>query len=333
MNDTTHYFRVTAVDSSFLESAYSNEVSATPVAPAAPLAPAALTVTDSSSRTITIKWRKNGEPDFLRYRVYRGTSPGPTTKVDSTTAGAGDTSKTFTGLTNGTRYYLRVTAVDTAGNESGYSNEVNTAPADRTAPMAPQNLIVADSSSLQIGLKWARNAEADFFQYVIYQGTSQNPTNAVDTTSGGAADTSTTISGLTNGTRYYFRVSALDSAGNQSPYSNEVNAAPNAPTSIEDLLSQIPVEFSVSQNYPNPFNPATVIRYGLPERSSVKIEIYDLLGRRVTLLVDEEQEARYYEVFWNAQVPSGIYFYRIHAVAVGNPQRMLNQVRKMILLK
>ena len=94
-----------------------------------PAAPQNLVMADTSDRTITIKWRKNTEANFLRYRIYRGTSSAPTTKVDSTTGGVKtDTSKTFTGLTNGTRYYLRVTAVDSAGNESPYSNEVNGVP-------------------------------------------------------------------------------------------------------------------------------------------------------------------------------------------------------------
>jgi len=85
-------------------------------------------IATAGNAQVTLKWNKNTEPDFLRYRIYQGTSPNPTTKVDSTTGGITDTVKTVTGLTNGTMYYFRVTAVDSAGNESNYSNEVGATP-------------------------------------------------------------------------------------------------------------------------------------------------------------------------------------------------------------
>ena len=298
-----------------------------------PSAPADLAITDSSSGTLTIKWRKNTESDFLRYRIYRGLSPNPTSKVDSTTGGAGDTSRTFTGLTNGVQFYFRVTAVDSTGTESGYSNEVNAVPADRLIPAIPQNLVVADSSSTTITIKWRKNADSDFLRYRIYRGTSANPTTKVDSTTAGAADTTKTFTGLVNGTRYYLRVTAVDSTGNESAYSNEVNAAPNVPSGIDDLLSQIPTDFSLAQNYPNPFNPATVIRYGLPVQSHVRLEVYDILGQRVALLADEEQDARYYELTWEAGGASGLYFYRLEATASADGGKRYVEVRKMLFMK
>jgi photosystem II stability/assembly factor-like uncharacterized protein len=92
-----------------------------------PAAPQSLSATAGNGQ-VTLSWRKNTEADFLRYRIYRGTTTGPTSQVDSTTGGAGDTTKTFTGLTNGQVYYFRVTAVDNAGNVSGFSNEVSATP-------------------------------------------------------------------------------------------------------------------------------------------------------------------------------------------------------------
>ena len=333
-NGTGYYLRVTAVDSAGNESVYSNEVNAVPADRLAPSVPQNLVVTDSSSTTITIKWRKNTDSDFLRYRVYQGTSPNPTTKVHSTTAwAAAETSKTFTGLTNGTRYYLRVTAVDSSANESPYSNEVDAMPADRLAPAAPMNLVVTDSSSTTIIIKWRKNTDSDFLRYRIYGGESPNPTLKIDSTTAGVTDTSKTFAGLVNGTRYYFRVTAVDSAENESAYSNEVNAAPNVPSGVEDLLSQIPEDFSLVQNYPNPFNPSTVIRYGLPVRSHVLLEVYTMLGQRVASLVNEEQEARYHERTWIGDGASGLYFYRLEAIAIGDPNRRFVEVRKMLLLK
>ncbi len=95
--------------------------------------------------------------------------------------------------------------------------------------------------------------------------------------------------------------------------------------SVEDI-NALPVTYELAQNFPNPFNPSTVIRYSLPEKSSIKLHIYNSLGELVTTLVDEVKPAGRYEVKWNAQVASGIYFYKIEA---GN----FRNVKKMILLK
>jgi hypothetical protein len=81
------------------------------------------------------------------------------------------------------------------------------------------------------------------------------------------------------------------------------------------------------QNYPNPFNSATVIIFDLPHAATVKVEVYDLLGKRIETLVHEDKPAGHSEVIWNAtDVPSGVYFYK---VMVGDDVI----TRKMMLLK
>jgi len=81
------------------------------------------------------------------------------------------------------------------------------------------------------------------------------------------------------------------------------------------------------QNYPNPFNPSTTIKYDLPKQSRVKIEVYDILGRKVATLVDETRIAGSYQVIWNAnRSASGVYFYRIET---GN----YCATKKLLLLK
>jgi hypothetical protein len=98
---------------------------------------------------------------------------------------------------------------------------------------------------------------------------------------------------------------------------------------------QPPTEFELTQNYPNPFNPSTTIQYSIKEITSVKIVVYDILGRQVVVLVNEEQNAGYYKVNFNAErFASGIYFYRIQA---GSPSAGSGQsfvvTKKMILMK
>ena len=97
-----------------------------------PSTPQNLTATAGNGQ-VTLKWRKNTEADFLRYRIYRGTSLSPTSVSDSTTAGITDTTKIMTGLTNGVTYYFRVTAMDSSRLESGYSNEASAKPSNLVA--------------------------------------------------------------------------------------------------------------------------------------------------------------------------------------------------------
>ncbi len=81
-----------------------------------------------------------------------------------------------------------------------------------------------------------------------------------------------------------------------------------------ELVSTLPDAFMLEQNYPNPFNPTTVIRYQLPVQSDVRIEVFDILGRRVATLVNETMEAGTHQVtFDGSRLASGIYHYRLTA--------------------
>ena len=134
---------------------------------------------------------------------------------------------------------------------------------------------------------------------------------------------STTGSLVTNGL-YYWRVSAKNGGGigAWSPKWSFVLSLDNVaghPT--------IPGEFSLSQNYPNPFNPTTVIRYGLPHRSHVTVQVFNVLGQSVGTLEDGEREAGYHDMVFDGKgLASGVYLYRIQADEFA-------QIRKLILMK
>lgn len=90
------------------------------------------------------------------------------------------------------------------------------------------------------------------------------------------------------------------------------------------IAKEIPAYFSLQQNYPNPFNPSTLIKYGLPSDARVELRVYNLLGQRVAVIVDEQQKAGYHEVvFQNQALPSGVYFYRLHAGSYVQTKKML----------
>ena len=94
----------------------------------------------------------------------------------------------------------------------------------------------------------------------------------------------------------------------------------------------IPGSFELFDNYPNPFNPSTTIQYSIPTQSIVKLKVFDMLGKEIMTLVNEEQIAGTYQVQWNGRdgmgsvVPSGVYFYRLEGSGIV-------KAKKLVLLK
>ncbi len=113
---------------------------------------------------------------------------------------------------------------------------------------------------------------------------------------------------------------------------NQVNRIPtfilhyDIAFSVDDKT--IPREFYLSQNFPNPFNPSTTIRFGLSEQSNVSLKIYDILGREVAIILDNEAKAAgSYDVTFDASVlASGTYIYKLTS-------KNFTLSKKMILLK
>ena len=98
------------------------------------------------------------------------------------------------------------------------------------------------------------------------------------------------------------------------------------PTSVKHEKEQ-PTEFKLSQNYPNPFNPTSKIEYSIPQTAFVTLKVYDILGKEIATLVNEEKLAGNYEVNFNGnRLSSGIYFYKIQAGGYSS-------MKKMVLLK
>ena len=111
---------------------------------------------------------------------------------------------------------------------------------------------------------------------------------------------------------------------------------PDSITSVEIDINQLSKIYYLSQNYPNPFNPVTKIKYSIPQSpllggdgrgGLVTLKVYDILGREIATLVNEEKPAGEYEVeFYAVNLPSGIYFYQIKA-------DQYSETKKMILLR
>lgn len=105
----------------------------------------------------------------------------------------------------------------------------------------------------------------------------------------------------------------------------------NFPTSVQQIASA-PGDFILQQNYPNPFNPSTSIQFGVSKKSLVQVIVYDLMGKEVRTLVNQEMTPGTYKVSWNSKndygeaVPSGTYLYRLKS---GN----FSATKKMLLMK
>lgn len=95
-------------------------------------------------------------------------------------------------------------------------------------------------------------------------------------------------------------------------------------TEVEKEEENLPTMFKLEQNYPNPFNPSTVIKFGVPEKSTVVLKIYDILGGEVTTLVNEEMDPGWYKREFDASYySSGVYIYRMQAGSYVSTKKMI----------
>jgi hypothetical protein len=203
------------------------------------------------------------------------------------------------------------------------------------APMPPRNLsAVVDSEYIQ--LSWNPNTETDFMSYSLYR----------DTTANFIAD-STTFVITVKDTFYthlippeidalYYKLTATDDQGNESDVSEELAVIITSVNDYPEVVSN----YRLYQNYPNPFNPSTKIGYKLKERGYVKLYVYDIKGELVSVLVNNVQDAGYYEVEFNlgvgtglrAVLASGIYIYQIMVKSENNIP-VFTDMKKMIMIK
>lgn len=214
-NGTTYYVAATAVNA-VGESALSAEVSATP----AVAAPTGVTVISGNAQA-TVSW--SAAAGATSYNVYYGTVAGITKANQSKVIGA-TSGSAITGLANGTKYYFVVTAVN-ASSESVVSAEVNTTPVAPPPPLAAPVGVTVASGNAQATLTW--QAVTGATSYNVYYRTTPgvtaaNGTKITNTSSG------TPLTGLTNGTTYYFVVVTVNGGG-EGAISHEVGATPQAP--------------------------------------------------------------------------------------------------------
>ena len=227
--NATSYYRIAAVDLNGTESGYAtaNAFRGNDTTP--PVAPAGLTATGSVAN-ITLNWTANTELDLAGYNVYRATSSaGVYTKLNTSGLLTASSYVDTTAAAGATSYY-RVTAVDTTGNESTASTTAGTrSNPDTTPPAAPTGL-VSTGTTAGIALDWANNGESDLAGYNVYRAVTSGGTytklNSSLLLASDFNDT-TAAAGLTS----YYRVTAVDTSGNESTAATTNMLRPGSPQS------------------------------------------------------------------------------------------------------
>ena len=253
------------------------------------------------------------------YNIYRSTTLDSNYTIIDTTS---NLAYNDTMITNAILYYYKVSAVYINPNSESVFSNIDSA----AIFLAPTNLVATGGDGF-IDLIWdAPNKGLSF--YNVYRSTISGSGYAkIDTTS----DIIYTNYAIAYDTSYYYVITAyyINPIG-ESAYSNEDSAM--VASSISELEVPISTTYGLSQNYPNPFNPITIIKYQLPENTEVKLNIYNIKGQLVKTLVNEKQDAKYYNIAWNGtdnygkEVASGLYIYRIIA---GD----FIETKKMLMLK
>jgi hypothetical protein len=274
----------------------------------------------SATLSYNLVWNSSGDD-------YNGCSPG---------AGAVTADPLLVDVLNGD-YHLTLAspAIDTGDPSPSFDDldgsrgdmgRFGSHPSVMDQPSYPKGL-ASNISGEDLVLTWSQNPEGAVSFYAVFCDTVAGFNPATDNFVTTSTDTSVTFPAPPDTTWYV--ICAVDTSGYSSGYSAEVMSAPDIGTAVGDVVR---LTNSLHQNVPNPFNPSTAIRYSIAERVRVTIRIYDVAGRLVRTLANEDRSPNVYTVVWDGandagqSVSSGIYFYRITAGS-------FVQTKKMVLLK
>jgi hypothetical protein len=189
----------------------------------------------------------------------------------------------------------------------------------RTEPIYPDGDRLI---SVQSTFSWKKLPYTDYYQVQIAK---DKYFNQIVFTDSSLTDTSSIIS-LDYNQQYYWRINSK--IGQQwMGYSWTASFSTEPLVSIASDKTETPTRYALYQNYPNPFNPNTTISFDLPEKAQVRLEIFDLSGRRIQTLLDSHLPAGSHQVnFTPAGLSSGLYVYRLQT-------ERFTEIKKMILLR
>ncbi len=235
----------------------------------------------------------------------------------------------------------------TSASQTFYPSGNTTYTANFTAkPQMVTNMSAGAPVGNYVVVSWTDNPNSDVTQYRIYRKTKHGSDNQVATVNRGVGswtDWDFVVTGTGSDSMLTYSVYSYYSiTGTLSDNASSIVYATFNPSIHRDDFivfngKEVPTTYSVG-NFPNPFNPSTTISYQIVKNSSVKLDIYDVVGRKVRTLVDGDKSAGYYSVVWNGRdergrdVSSGTYLYRFTAVPT-NGEKAFIQSGKLMFTK
>lgn len=209
-------------------------------------------------------------------------------------------------------------------------------------PATPQNFTVTGNIGDHPTSSWSPNTEPDFGGYYLYKneaGTGWVLFRTLDENTTSYTDNSVIIgSGGKFSDNVCYKVSAFDISDQESPQSWPRCKPLGSLKKEMANLNLIPENYNLDQAFPNPFNPITTIKFDIPEYSNVKLTVFDLSGRMVIKLVNQNITAGTHQTVWNGKdkngraVSSGVYLYTLTAKSKESGE-MFTHSNKMVLLK
>jgi uncharacterized lipoprotein YddW (UPF0748 family) len=306
-----YYFAVSALDRNYNESAPSNFLSIIP-----PYAPVLAYPPDGEqyfAQNQLLQWRHSNYVSFNLLQV--ATTQDFSTGTISISTNVADSSANVQGLLGEQKYYWRLKSFNPAG-----MSDFSSVWSFTTGWPSPVKLALpkhGDSTSLNPTFSWAKGFGQS---WQIQVSTPNFPgTIVVDTT---ISDTFFVCSRTLEPKKIYrWRVKARNSYGTGDW--SQIFGFITKSVLFADVEQQIPSSYELSQNYPNPFNPTTTIRFAIPQSGHITLRVYDLIGREVLELANDNLPAGRHSVVFNGNnLSSGVYIYMLQANGVRLIKRM-----------
>lgn len=223
------------------------------------------------------------------------------------------TGQSLLGISFPDKYFNLGWAVGSGGTILRYTGAI---------PNVPYNFHVEPSTEIGKALLSWQDSSDNESGFIIHRRDIVN-TNWIILDTVEANETQYLDSGLAADREYSWRMYSYNVIG-RSAYTDTVSIVLSNVQTVNEI---IPEKYNLYQNFPNPFNPSTTISFDIPKAETVKLVIYDMLGKEITQLVNGVLQPGKYEINWNAAVlPSGAYFYKLQA---GN----FTSIKKLVLSK
>ncbi len=312
------YYAVTALDANNNESELSGSITISP--PENPALALPLNAAANLSDTVDLKWHYQELASSYQLQIAEDST---FNHLKKDLSGIQDTVLTETNFKGQQEYFWRVAAAN-PGGISDFSDYFKF----RTGFPVPPELVSPLHATLKVPtdtvIVWNESDAATQYRVqVAYYASFVPAFTIIDTTIN--QDTSFVLTDLQTNKTHYWRIQAINEYG-KSGWSEAWGFKTYDPAYIADNGFS-PVEYDLKQNYPNPFNPFTTIEYSIPQAGRVEINLYDIQGRLIRKLVEQDlTQGRYSINFDGSNLASGVYFYQIRA------GRFI-KTRKMILVR